>query len=309
MDSNIIFKGVSIFSWVLLLITGWMSFGVPKIEYFSDPKIFGFWLMEFVCKDVAILNSFDIYYVLFFMISIFTLILATAAFIIYMYSLFINKNDNVKNGMLGQITKFHFIPLLCISSLFIIGETLKNGNILVGVMTGIFFDVKKVHCAFNMIFDIIGLASLIYIYINTKISEPLYANFIIKKGVYSCFIALLVYDFFYVFNLSRIVNLSDDLNDDIEGWVKGCGYAFSILIGVVNICLSLYLKDLIIGFINLLMYIGMITYFFKISDDMIQIVYKSKGIGAIQIIMMILDLALISFLIIKYKSKLINSDE
>ena len=91
--------------------------------------------------------------------------------------------------------------------------------------------------------------------------------------------------------------------------MKGCGYAFSILIGVVNICLSLYLKDLIIGFINLLMYIGMITYFFKISDDMIQIVYKSKGIGAIQIIMMILDLALISFLIIKYKSKLINSDE
>ena len=309
MDSNNIFKGVSIFSWVLLLITGWMSFGVPKITYFSDPKIFGFCLFLFVCKDVALLNSFDIYYVLFFMISIFTLILATAAFIIYIYSLFINKNDNVINGMLGNISKFHFVPLLCISSLFIIGETLKNGNILVGIIAGIFFDVKKVHCAFNMIFDIIGLASLIYIYINTKISEPLYANFIIKKGVYSCFIALLVYDFFYVFNLSRIVNLSDDLNDDIEGWVKGCGYAFSILIGVVNICLSLFLKDLIIGFINLLMYIGMIAYFFKISDDMIQIVYKSKGIGAIQIIMMILDLALISFLIIKYKSKLINSDE
>lgn len=309
MDSNNIFKGVSIFSWVLLLITGWMSFGVPKIEYSLVPKIYGFWLMEFVCKDVAILNSFDIYYVLFFMISIFTLILATAAFIIYIYSLFINKNDNVINGMLGNISKFHFVPLLCISSLFIIGETLKKGNILVGAFTGIFFDVKKVHCAFNMIFDIIGLASLIYIYINTKISEPLYANFIIKKGVYSCFIALLVYDFFYVFNLSRFVNIFDDLNDDIEGWLKGCGYAFSILIGVVNICLSLFLKDLIIGFINLLMYIGMITYFFKISDDMIKIVYKSKGIGVIQIIMMILDLVLISFLLIKYKSKLINSDE
>ena len=184
MDSNNIFKGVSIFSWVLLLITGWMSFGVPKIEYFSDPKIFGFWLMEFVCKDVALLNSFDIYYVLFFMISIFTLILATAAFIIYIYSLFINKNDNVINGMLGNISKFHFVPLLCISSLFIIGETLKNGNILVGVMTGIFFDVKKVHCAFNMIFDIIGLASLIYIYIFIQKYPNLYMQILLLKKEY-----------------------------------------------------------------------------------------------------------------------------
>ena len=88
-------------------------------------------------KDQVYANSFDVYYILFYIIIILTLILATAGFLVYIYSIFISKNDNVVNGMLGNISKFHFIPLLCISALFIIGETLKRGNALFGAYTGI----------------------------------------------------------------------------------------------------------------------------------------------------------------------------
>ena len=298
MDSNTIFTGVSIICWLSLLITGWMSLGVPDKSY-GDDKVLVTWLMEALNKDYVPGNSFDIYYVLFYMILILTLILATAAFGVFIYCLFINKNDSFITGMQGNFTKFHFVPLLCITILFIIGETLEEDYTYSGF--GIFFDVKKVHCAFNLIFDIIGLGSLIFIAFKNTISEPIYANFIIK-GVYSCFIALLVYDFFYVITLTGLINKLEDYKyDEIEDWLKNCGYASSILIGLINIGLSVFLKEIVLGIVNLLMYIGMVTAFFKINKDRREALYDNDGIGVMHIIMMILSLASIAFVFIKYK--------
>ena len=156
MDSNSkIFMSLSIISWTLLLITGWMSFGVPKIDNGLGDKGTLFWLTDHINKDYAYSNSFDVYYILFYIIIIITLILATAGFLIYIYSIFISKNYNVINGMLGNISKFHFIPLLCISALFIIGESLKKGSPLFGAYTGIHSTVKIIDCAFNLIFNIL----------------------------------------------------------------------------------------------------------------------------------------------------------
>jgi len=306
MDSNPIFTGASVICWLSLLITGWMSLGVPD-SGLTDDKILVTWLMETISEDPEKGNSFDIHYVLFYMILILTLILATAAFGVYIYCLFINKNENVIGGMLGNFSKFHFVPLLCITILFIIGESLDDLDIfdedgLFYLYFGIYFDIDKVHCAFNLIFDIIGLGSLVFITLNTRISEPNYANFIIK-GTYSCFIALLVYNFFYVITLTGLINKLDDKKyDDIEDWLKSCGYAASILIGLINLGLSLFLKEIVLGIANLLMYIGMVTYFFKMEkEDCRKDVYGGDGIGVIEIIMLILSLATIAFLFIKYK--------
>ena len=318
MDSQNIFTGITVISWLTLLITGWMSFGVPNVDEINKNTIV-VWLMQYYSDDVVFANSFDIYYILFYMIIIFTLILASAAFLVYVYHLFINKNENVINAMLGNISKFHFVPLFCISALFIIGETLELRDFdttedMFFLYFGIFFNIKKVHSAFNLIFDIIGLGSLIFISLNTKISEPIYATFTINKGAYSCFIALLVYDFFYVLTLTGFIDKIEDESDDIDKWLKNCGYASSILIGVINIGLSIFLKDIIIGIINLLMYIGMITTFFKLDKklfvnsirkgidlDIVDEVYDGKGIGIIQIIMMVFSLVSIAFLFIQTK--------
>ena len=143
--------------------------------------------------------------------------------------------------------------------------------------------------------------SIIFIAFKNTISEPIYANFIIK-GVYSCFIALLVYDFFYVITLTGLINKLEDYKyDEIEDWLKNCGYASSILIGLINIGLSVFLKEIVLGIVNLLMYIGMVTAFFKINKDRREALYDNDGIGVMHIIMMILSLASIAFVFIKYK--------
>jgi len=297
-----LFTGASMISWCLLLITGWISFFVPN-KKFLDKKILVVWIMEYHNLSGFERNSFNIYYGLFYFIFIITLIFTTAAFVVIVYNLFFKKNENVQKGMFDNISKFHFIPLICISILFIIGESLKKFKSFELIYyVGIYFDIKKSHVIFNLIFDIVGLGSLIFIYMKTTISEPLYASFIIKSA-YSCFIPLLVYNFFYGITMYKALVDLKDLDEDLYDWIKGCGWAFSIFIGLINISLSVFLKDFILGIINFFMYIGMITYFFKISKDNIDKIYDNKGIGVIQILMMLLGLASTAFIVIKYKLK------
>ena len=59
-------------------------------------------------------------------IMIFILIVATLAFLYYFIFSTFKKDSGIVNGMLGDISKFHFIPLACASALFLIGITVKN---------------------------------------------------------------------------------------------------------------------------------------------------------------------------------------
>lgn len=65
-----IFKIVSIISWVMLAITGWMSFGVPDFEinyYFSKYKVWIFWTYGIInSNDLISASPLVIYYVLFY---------------------------------------------------------------------------------------------------------------------------------------------------------------------------------------------------------------------------------------------------
>lgn len=143
----------------------------------------------------------------------------------------------------------------------------------------------------------------------------MYANLTINKGMYSCFIALLVYNFGFVCTISNYLTKGQNKSYNIVKYMKGFegfegfGYAFSIIIGAANIFLSIFLKDIMIGFINILMYIGMIINFFKIHKDMKERLYKSDGIGIVQIVMLVLSLCSLVFIIVKYKSKLLNNNE
>ena len=138
----------------------------------------------------------------------------------------------------------------------------------------------------------------------------MYANLTINKGMYSCFIALLVYNFGFVSTLSNFLANIDERGFDVVKNVKGFGYAFSIIIGVANIFLSIFLKDIMIGFINILLYIGMIINFFKIHEDVKEYLYNNDdGIGIVQIVMLVLSICSLGFIIVKYKSKLFNNNE
>ena len=72
------------------------------------------------------------------------------------------------------------------------------------------------------------------------------------------------------------------LDKGTTDWLKGCSIAFSIVIGLVNISLSFFLKDLFISGMN------------GVTE------------GILDIIISVLTIANICFLIYKYKTKLIE---
>ena len=71
---------------------------------------------------------------------------------------------------------------------------------------------------------------------------------------------------------------------------------------VVNIALSIGLKDPIISFMNLLIYIGSTIYYYNIDKYTLEF-FKNNGDGIIDIVMIVLSVLAIAFLIFKYKAE------
>jgi hypothetical protein len=285
-DPNIIFLIISIVSWVLYLALAWMSFFIPNTKggYY---KAFVFWLnIIYRTNDPIIFFTIYINYVLFYMIVAIVIGFSTVGFFVYLHCYFITKDVNVRNGMMGNVTKFHFIPLCFISLLFIIGESLGQN-----------LNYKNIHLYTTILFNFIALISLIIIRYNTEFESAIYI-LTINRGAYSSLIALLVYNFFYTFWL-----YGNYIKQDTNSWDNGCIIAFSLLIGIINNCLSFWLKDIILAFVNILIYIGMITNFFKLKKDDITLDFSgSYAGGIIDIVMLVLSICLISFLVLKYKN-------
>lgn len=284
-----LFMIISIFSWVLLLITGWLFLAITKIE---NVKLFWIYFI-FTTNDIIDDFPLTIYYVVFFMISIGTLLCITTALFVYLYSLFIKKDFLVIRGMLGNFSKFHFIPLACVSALFIIGETVDKEE-----------NLKGVQYFFTLIFTFIALGSLIFIYIQTRLEKPLYAAWAIKHGVYSCLIALLIHNIGYTITAYRtyieiiVKNKYEEDKDIYEHLFKGCYIFFSVVINLGNLSTAFFLKEIVIASINLLINFGMALQFYKIDEELKEMYGKVPGI--IDTIMIPLS-AIIIFLIFYLK--------
>ena len=301
---NKIYLLISIVSWLTLLVSSWLSLGLPySMKFF---KII--WVtisINYEKKDSGPYSYFPIMILYEFHYAVFILAcsLATIGFIIYML---FRENGNIMELMLGQFSRFHFIPLFCISALFIIGESIdifketydeiedNDGNYYYVSLYSIFFSsFKEIKIIFNFAFTIIALVSLIYISIKTKVKSPWYAFLSINKGTYSCFISLLVYNFF--FSILLYVNirlLKKGKKKSLTDWIKAGGIAFSLVVGIINSLLSFILKDIMISFTNIVIYTGMLIYFFKIkreerkefnefADGIIDIVILAGNVGII----------------------------
>ena len=285
-----IFMYISIVFWLLLLITGWICFAVPDL----GEKILFVWMYIIIRENSGVLYyPLVIHYVLFYMILVPTLLFITAAFIVYAYHIFMKKDANVLNGMLGNLTKFHFIPLACVSAVFIIGESVDENK-----------GPKGAHYFFIIFFSAIALVSLIFIFMQTKLESPIYAAFTIKHGAYACLIALLIHNIFYCIWYYGYY-LRSTKHKDLRDWHKGCHITFSILIGLGNLGVSVFLKEIVISIVNLLIYIGMTVQFFKIDKDFRKY-WFSEAPGVIDIFMIVFSLAAIAFLFIRYKGQLIS---
>ncbi len=297
-----LFVILSVSSWIILIITSWipiLSLGINKSE-----KIKNLWLFYKIkentlrIRDIKINyynllnNVLDINFVVFNIIFISTFIITTLGFLIYIYS-FYNQKEKILKGMFGPYSRFHFIPILFIDALFIIGESYSES-------------IGGIKYITTLIFTFLAIISLIFISLKTKITSPWYATLTINKGAFSCFFALLIYNFGYV--LSDYILYKKDYNefyqkdiDDKNNLIKKCTLAFVIIIGFLNNAASVLLQDYMIALINLLIYLGMTITFYKRDEESRSKFKLCKSIGILDIIMMSLSFLCIIFHIIRFK--------
>jgi hypothetical protein len=131
---------------------------------------------------------------------------------------------------------------------------------------------------------------------------------LLKKGTYSCLIVLIWYYFCY--NIYYTHRASAENEDPVKAldWAKGCGLAFSIIFGIGSLAFSFIFKDLVACGMNLLIYVGLTAYYFKIHKDRRKTKYYNKnGDGIVDIIMMVLSVALLVFLLLTKREECLKS--
>ena len=323
---------MSYLSWLLLVASGWASLKWlvqdPSIVDGVDENRWGWTIWGFYAVRTFRFqgNSEDAdplkegYYPLQMQVSLYyicfilALIIITGGCFVFFYKTICKKDDQVINGMMGQFSKFHFFPLLCASALFIIGECVDQD---LEDADGPFEHFKKMYIS-GLVFSILGLASFVFIYIMTDLNtNDWWVLLLLKKGAFSCLIILmwysLCYDIYYV-------HFYDKRNDDeyeipysrisekMLDWKKGCGLAFSIIFGIGSLAFSFVFKDLVACVMNLLIYIGLTVAYFRLPSEARKLKeYNKNGDGIVDIIMLVLSVAVIVLLLIKYRENCMKS--
>ena len=296
---------LSVLSWLLLLVTGWIS-----LKWLDDDKII--WTIGRIEKgDDGIQDKynyapFQMDKALIYVVFILTMIIVLAGFILYMIKSTCKKDEAVFNGMMGQWSKFHFFPLLCISAMFLVGEVGFDKDYLLEK-----HGLRDAHLTCYL-FDILGLCSLIFIYIMTDLNSDWYVLLTLKKGTYSCFITLLWYYFCYDIYYLRAIDARehpDKLPDyKLPDWSKGCGIAFSIIFGIGSLAFAYIFKDLVVCGMNLLIYLGLTVYYFQIPHYIRNSEAANKyGDGIVDILMMVGSIVVIVILLITKKEECLKS--
>jgi len=311
---------MSYLSWLLLVASGWASIKWLNEDPSDDENgitehvgwtIWGFTAYRTLDGIDPLKQGYfplqmqvSLYYICF----ILTLIVITGGCFVFFYKTICKKDDQVINGMMGQFSKFHFFPLLCASALFIIGECVDN------LSKEDWGDGEKIQDHFKamyisgLVFSIVGLASFIFIYIMTDLNTDWWVLLLLKKGAFSCLIILMWYYFCYDIYYVHKYDKTDEDPEKKKDWLKGCGLAFSIIFGIGSLAFSFVFKDLVACVMNLLIYIGLTVGYFKLDKNLRKEKdYNKNGDGIVDIIMLVLSVAVIVLLLIKYRENCMKS--
>jgi hypothetical protein len=266
-DTNTVWYDLSILSWFLFLCTGWnlfkessaISLPVSLLEDLADQSFY-----KPLCTNLSLIMAI-------------TSSLSTIGFILYFRNVTLNKNQNFISGLLGDMSKYHSIPLLLVSGLFM---SLTNAG-------------TKGAFVFSLIFSLLSFVSLFFIYLKLDFQGEWYEIITIKKGAFSCLIAITWYTLFFSF-------ASLGVNKDLStSFIKGTGIAFSLLVGIGNLGFCFFFKDLMVGIINAVLYIEMAKFFYTNRGKL-----DVKADGVIDIIMVLLSFGLIFYLYFKERESL-----
>ena len=226
-------------------------------------------------------------YIMIYIIFNIEIVISIIGCVVFIIKTLIKKEQSVIDGMMGKFSQFHFFPLLCAFILSLLGETIKFDNADHIANTG-------------LAFSLIGLASMLFIYINTEFkSQDWWAEYTLKKGTFSCLLILFWYNFWYdIYIVSYYEKLSHG-KQITQGFTKGCGITFSMFVGIGSLAFSYVFKDIVICFMNILIYFGMAKYYFELDEE-----ERSKkdlnknGDGAIDMIILTCSIILFVYQII-----------
>ena len=205
--------------------------------------------------------------------------------VVYIIKTFIKREIHAIDGLFEKFSQFHFFPLLCAFAMSLLGE-LNDGD----------KKMKSIACA-GLAISVVGLASLIFIYIIIKSDKfDSHGKFFIKYGAFSCLIILFWYNFCY--DIFQVRSLTKEYE---QKWAKGCSLAFSIIFGVGSLSFSFIFKDIMVSFVNILIYIGLSKYYFELGEyaglDTSGKDYNKNGDGAVDIVILVCSIVLFFFLI------------
>ena len=121
-----------------------------------------------------------------------------------------------------------------------------------------------------------------------------WSNFFLKKGTFSCLIVLFFYNFCYVIYYVRV---ADKESEGDSNWAKGCGIFFSIFFGICCIAFSFIFKDIMICFLNILIYLGLTKYYFSLEEGARSTKdFNKNGDGVVDVIILVLSFILFLYL-------------
>ena len=310
---------LSYLSWLLVAVNN-----LASLKYmYKESRIWGIGIIE---EQSLAFSYYPIQMdriVIYIVYNIWILISFIGCVVFIVKTLF-RKDNQVIDGMMGKFSQFHFIPLIFAFIMTVLGEALAFDN---------FGDIAGTGLAFSLF----GIASMIFIYINTECeSVDWWTKYFLKNGTYSCLIVLFWYNFCYdifvtrltsknleLFYLSNLFEKSDELEiyklavlagvdmekdgNNIQKWAKGCGMAFSIIFGIGTFFFSYAFKDIIICLMNILIYYGMAKFYFNSGIDTDSKDFNKNGDGAIDFIILICSVLLFIYFIIEKIKDMKNS--
>ncbi len=270
----------SILSWIFYLSTA--GAGIYYLK--RDGEITFIWMiMKINSDEVAKQHYVPIQMSQDYLVALFSaiLFLTAAQFIFYLITRLTNSNM-FQSSFYGSFTRFHFLPMSVLASLFIIGIALNkdlddNGGKVDKV------DTKK-YAYSSIILSLTGIA--LFVSMHTQAGLSSIFQKLLYGATYSCCIALLVYNFFYtlVYMYDEVNSkLAEEYQSDESKWLSRCGLAFTILIGLVNVSFGVGLRSAILLLVNLAIYTGLVFYFFNIDEE-VRKNYNDNGDGIIDIV-------------------------
>ena len=288
-----IFWLLSYLSWILLTINSWAS-----LKWLYNEKSMTIWTLSIINDyDLHSYRPLQMYFIFIYIVFHLSIVIILFGCIFFFFKTLIRKDEQIKNILMNKYTQYHFFPLLCAFIMFILGEAPNETE----------RNMKDIYRT-GLAISLIGLGSMIFIYI---MSQPVNDNmdnkdwmvdFFIRRGTYSCLIVLFWYNFCYDIFYVHWADKPDD--NKMFNWMKGCGLAFSIIFGLANNIFSFIFKDILICFMNLIIYIGLLIYFYLYYSNaqLFEGENHKKGDGIVDIIIASISFCLLIFLIV-YKLK------